>query len=43
MIDFALTSESILNSFTCIGDLSRANGHLRYSLRTTLTVVLNHY
>lgn len=37
MIDLALTSESILHSFTCIGDSSRANGHLGYSLRATLS------
>ena len=37
MIDPALTSEAILNSFTCIGDLSRASGHLKYSLRARLS------
>lgn len=37
MIDPVLTSEAILNSLTCIGDLSRASGHLRYSLRARLT------
>lgn len=37
MIYLALTSKCVLHSFTCMGNSSRANGYIRYSLRATLS------